>query len=135
MLPWNENLNEEANLERLAGHLEQQIRNLAELPSRAAEREELELRAHAARLGQYLFDPRDIRGCDPATQRWRARCAAAGRTVRPDQFLPDGIEPRARTDQGEAKLIAVPAWENCRRPGSWRPLVACFNGARASTAT
>ena len=88
MLPtWNDALTPDQNLEALAYSLEQSARNLSQSPSRSAARDELELRARAARLGQFLCDPRDIRGCDPQVQKWRARCDAAGRTVQTRPIL------------------------------------------------
>ena len=59
-LSYNDSLSPDQNLEYLADSLEQQIRNISTLPSRAAEVEALTLRARAAREGHFLHDPRSI---------------------------------------------------------------------------
>ncbi len=97
MLEWDDRITPEQNLSHLAGHYEGVARSLGGLPSRAKEVEELQLRAKAARGGVFLHDPGDIRGCDRKTQTWRARCAAVGMVVRPDQYyksFQDALEPK-----------------------------------------
>lgn len=107
MLPYDDRFDERQNLDRLAGHYEGRIRAIDALPSRAAEVDELQLKASAARAGAFLHDSSDIRGCDATTQKWRARCGAVGMLARPDQYWPRGKEPAKpdsiKVERGAAK--------------------------------